>query len=285
MDPGIESRMILQRSRGNGGEYYYFFCAEKTRGGCDSHYLELDAIEDEVVDVYGAMTFDPDLSDVIRFKVNDCLKEQAAAETYLRSHFEAELEKIDKQEDNLYNFVAEGSVVSEKARQRLADIQMRRESVLARLRNVQVDLNTGVRLIEGALTLLVDPKGLYSGMEDAQRRKMNRAVFEKLYVEERKVTAVVLKPPFDELIEASLDPVAESFRTRSQFGPFVAHCEVPIDGPEVNLRALLLDLGSNKPLMVGLPGFEPGTSASRTQRANQAAPQPVRLPREAGLPP
>jgi hypothetical protein len=27
--------------------------------------------------------------------------------------------------------------------------------------------------------------------------------------------------------------------------------------------------------MVGLPGFEPGTSASRTQRANQAAPQPV----------
>jgi hypothetical protein len=37
--------------------------------------------------------------------------------------------------------------------------------------------------------------------------------------------------------------------------------------------------------MVGLPGFEPGTSASRTQRANQAAPQPVRLPREAGQPP
>jgi hypothetical protein len=30
--------------------------------------------------------------------------------------------------------------------------------------------------------------------------------------------------------------------------------------------------------VVGLPGFEPGTSASRTQRANQAAPQPVRPP-------
>jgi hypothetical protein len=28
-------------------------------------------------------------------------------------------------------------------------------------------------------------------------------------------------------------------------------------------------------VVVGLPGFEPGTSASRTQRANQAAPQPV----------
>ena len=28
-------------------------------------------------------------------------------------------------------------------------------------------------------------------------------------------------------------------------------------------------------LLVGLPGFEPGTSASRTQRANQAAPQPA----------
>ena len=37
--------------------------------------------------------------------------------------------------------------------------------------------------------------------------------------------------------------------------------------------------------VVGLPGFEPGTSASRTQRANQAAPQPVRLPKEAGQPP
>ena len=28
-------------------------------------------------------------------------------------------------------------------------------------------------------------------------------------------------------------------------------------------------------VVVGLPGFEPGTSASRTQRANQAALQPV----------
>jgi hypothetical protein len=34
--------------------------------------------------------------------------------------------------------------------------------------------------------------------------------------------------------------------------------------------------------VVGLPGFEPGTSASRTQRANQTAPQPVAEPGPGG---
>jgi len=54
-----------------------------------------------------------------------------------------------------------------------------------------------------------------------------------------------------------------------------------IDGYRVKSPAATLSPGT---FVVGLPGFEPGTSASRTQRANQAAPQPVRSQKEAGPP-
>jgi hypothetical protein len=44
---------------------------------------------------------------------------------------------------------------------------------------------------------------------------------------------------------------------------------------ETENRALDLAPGSNETVLVGLPGFEPGTSCPPDKRANQAAPQPV----------
>ena len=48
----------------------------------------------------------------------------------------------------------------------------------------------------------------------------------------------------------------------------------PLGRERTNLGAFRRQ-GSNELLLVGMPGFEPGTSASRTLRANQAALHPV----------
>jgi hypothetical protein len=63
-------------------------------------------------------------------------------------------------------------------------------------------LEDGIRLIEGALQLLHDPSDMYLRMPPEGRRKMNEAVFEKLYVHDGVVTEVVFQVPFGDLMGA-----------------------------------------------------------------------------------
>jgi hypothetical protein len=94
----------------------------------------------------------------------------------------------------------------------------------------------------------------------------------KLYVDDNEVTDHVMREPFAEMhaAQASVDldgrPIGKRRRPE----------EAAIDQTEADLLvAALSGRGSSKTAMVGVPGFEPGTSASRTLRANQAALHPV----------
>jgi cytochrome c553 len=47
-DHGIESRLIYVRANGRGGEYWYFMCAARQRGQCDSPYMRAEDVEETV---------------------------------------------------------------------------------------------------------------------------------------------------------------------------------------------------------------------------------------------
>ncbi|MHB1583184.1 MAG: hypothetical protein ACYC0E_05470, partial [Acidimicrobiales bacterium] len=105
---------------------------------------------------------------------------------------------------------------------------------------------------------------------------MNQAVFEKLYVFDGDVTEVVFNPPFGDLLGAQeILRTAPTYKRESTQPVFDwSFCQAGSEHFSEPLAEVLLSPGLSKGVMVGLPGFEPGTSASRTQRANQAAPQP-----------
>ena len=93
----------------------------------------------------------------------------------------------------------------------------------------------------------------------------------KLYVDDNEVTDHVIREPFAEMHTAQASFDVDGQRIGKRRRP-----EAAIDQTEADLLvAALSGGGSSKTAMVGVPGFEPGTSASRTLRANQAALHPV----------
>jgi site-specific DNA recombinase len=267
---GRESRLIQTWVKGNGGDYEYFFCRSKQNHVCKSRYLGGDVVEDTIVDHYATIVFPADAAEQLRDLMSETLADEEQSTKLLHRQLTAELLRLDTKEENLLDLVADGELSSSKIKKRLSEISHQRSRVQAQLEQSDERLLSGARLIESALALLASAQDVYRSMGPDQRRLMNQAVFEKLYLWEEGVSEAEFKPPFDELLLVR-DQVSEhllgSHKSRRQ--------ATNSDCARHPLTTALLGIGSNKGLMVGLPGFEPGTSASRTQRANQAAPQPV----------
>jgi hypothetical protein len=177
------------------------------------------------------------------------------------------------QEENLLDLAADGTVSTAKIRTRLRSIETRRGTLQAELTDSNTKLAAGARAVESILALLRDASGLYQRSTDGCRRLLNEAVFEKLYVYADEVTEDRLREPFRRFVEAA-----------RQAAPTEVHegreTEIPPKGrdPGSSLSALFgfspSREGSNKCLVVGVAGFEPTTSASRTQRSTKLSHTP-----------
>ncbi|HEX3795607.1 MAG TPA: hypothetical protein VHV57_14030 [Acidimicrobiales bacterium] len=196
--------------------------------------------------------------------MKETLEEQEAATRVLDRQLRSELARLDKSEENLIDLAAEGSLTTPKVAKRLAQIAQERAKVEERFGGSIEHLSAGAELLEGAIQLLNDAKGLYLTMNEDQRRQMNQAVFEKLYVLAEQITGVKLTEPFDALIEAQLALKPSSGRGRTfYFRPDQVQRRVREGIARESLTTLLLDHGWNKPLMVEVKGFEPSASTLR----------------------
>jgi site-specific DNA recombinase len=114
---------------------------------------------------------------------------------------------------------------------------------------------------------------LYQRVTDDDRRKINQAVFQKIYIDDDTITEDQLHEPFAELVALQHDTINQTAPTtqrgtanRSGLAP--VGCSHPRNSKAALLtRALQQDHGSSKAAMVELRGIEPLTSSLRTTRS------------------
>ncbi len=271
-DQGHDSRLLVQRAVGRrGGEYFYFFCSRKQDRTCVSRYVPLEDVEDAVTSHYAGIRFTEEFSAAVRSTLQETLDDQTTAAKLLRDQISEHLAKLDRQEDNLLDLASDATGPKDKLRVRLRKIRAERAKLEEQLDNTDDRLEVGAALIESALNLLNDAEELYRQSGAKFRRLLNQAIFVRLYIDDNEVTDCVLREPFAELREAEIKIAIESPGVGKR-----RRVEPAIDQTKADLLAAALSGGgSSKTAMVGVPGFEPGASASRTLRANQAAPHPV----------
>lgn len=95
-----------------------------------------------------------------------------------------------------------GELPAGKVRERLNRIRRDREAAQRELTPIGNRLQVGVQLYEAALALLDDPQEMYRQAGDQERKLLNQAFFEKLYIDDGEVTADLLAEPFRELVHA-----------------------------------------------------------------------------------
>jgi len=274
---GAESRLILTRAKGHGGEYWYFFCSARQDHDCEAAYLRAEDAEAAVLRHYATLRLPEGFATRVREVLADTLGDEERSARLMHEHLVKALHDLDAKEENLLDLVESGGTVAAKVRVRLAAIGEERARVKAELAAQGPLLEAGAALVRAALDLLDDPQELYRQTTDPVRRQLNQVFFDKLYLYDDEVVDDQLAEPFDGFLHA------RSFQRR------VVHTRAHRAGTTngapkdavggMSASATLLERiargeGSSKATMVELRGFEPLTSSMRTKRATNCAKAP-----------
>ena len=272
---GIKRRMIIQQTTNSkGAEYTYFFCRGRQKGACQAPYVNVALIEDAVERHYAAIRFSQSFIADMRDQVDAVIGDQEKSARLLRKQITAQLKELDTKEENLIDLAADSTLPRTKVKKRLRDIAIERRKLEGRLETANADLTDSAQLVNASLALLEQPDKLYRRCNDQQRRLLNQAIFQALYIEDEEITDGELQEPFgllhaiqgDQAKAAATSPLPTNKKaTRNAGGP----CSP--SGVAVLLRGLHSGTCSSKTSKVELRGFEPLTPSLPVRCATSCA--------------
>ena len=256
---GRDSRLVYSQNTGHGGTYEYYICTAKQRGLCTMPSVRLDDVEDAVARAVAAEEFHTDELADIRDEVRHALEEMQSHEQEEKDALRKQLAKLEAQEDRLIDLAADGKLPSTKLRERLEAVTLRKGAVAEQLARTGESIQRGVDRVYASVDLLDKPRELYESLPDSARRNLLGAFFDRLDVlvtedglqltsERTEINATFHQWQAQHDLAGAPDAEGNEKAPRTTVGSQSDNRNPPIQSK-----------GLNKPVVVGLTGFEPAT--------------------------
>jgi hypothetical protein len=231
-------------------------------------------VEEAVARYYGGLRLDEDfLAETVPL-IEEVMREEQQTIRDLHDGYRKQLRALDVKEERLLDLATDAKLPRDKIHARLRRIQIDRERAEEGLKETGQQLAVGAEVLQTYLRLLEHPAELYQHATEDGRRDLNQAFFERLYLDNHNVVDADLTDTLIEFSTASRRYTelksAASGGTAVASGPDNARSSG--DNRSVVLADVFSALGSSKTNMVGVTGFEPATSSSRTPRSSRLLP-------------
>jgi site-specific DNA recombinase len=259
-------RIILWPGRSkNGSKYFYFVCIGRQDKSCDLPYMRTEAVETCVLDHYATVPIPDELRHRIRERIDQAATASKSTADKFMQTAKAQLEELDKKEDQYLDLLGDPDWPQDKLRTRIRQVRAQQAKVRATLAAPAVDLDRGRNILLATLDLLSQPQELYRLADQGGRKLLNKAIFNRLLLDED-----------DDGSHVSGDELNEPFQTvvtynrrnpkPSTFGQTARLRSRPTEAPLVELLdAAISSRCSSKAKMVEVPGIEPGSFGGSTR--------------------
>ncbi len=173
------------------------------------------------------------------------------------------------------DLAADGQITKAKIHAKPCEIARARSTLQAQLDDVNDDLSAGENFINECLKLLARLEELYAQASNETRRKLNQAIFKRLFVMNDEVVGDEMVAPLGELLAAQTGFEAAEVGLDREAVLHMAHAAIREHDPKIAraarnnqtswqtvddlLTAIDRGDGSSKPSTVPLEGFEPPT--------------------------
>ena len=177
--------------------YEYYFCRGRQENDCDLPYLPTREVERAVGRQFAALTLSPETLSVARTEVLTALEQVLSSKTEQLKRLRKELKQVEGQEDRLVDLAADGSLATGKLRERLKEVQIRKNRIRDQLGSTDEELRTRTDTVLAYLDLLERPEALYVGASDSIKRQLLAAFFRRIWVDDdghQAAVAVELQP-------------------------------------------------------------------------------------------
>jgi site-specific DNA recombinase len=268
------ARLLYGVSRGARGDAYaYFFCAGRhsRRNGCELPYLAAGMVEQAVARQWAVEMIPEATAGLVQRELLDEVGIQAGEMERERSRLRHQIDRLRRERYKWADMVMNGAVPPDIAAEKqgqLGEQLLAAEAARERLSANRVDYES---VIKSVFELLPVCEGAYATASDGVRRDFNQAWFEGLFVDvDEDQTARV-----DRVQRTPLLGVAHRAREDLE-----SRLDYAVDQEQRRRRGsghggVICVVSSNYEVVVGVTGFEPATSASRTQRATKLRHTPV----------
>ena len=212
-----------------------------------------------MVNHYRTVRLNADFIAWVERAIDTALEDQKSSQRLLRNQLTTRFKQLSVKADNLIDLVAEGGLASARAAAKIREIGEEKERIEKQLATVEDDLTSAITYIRRWLKLLTDPRALYENASDATRRRLNQAIFKRIWVVDRERAQSELSEPAQALLEAQAvwqDSILSAAPMQSPRPPTVGVCT-----PDNEEAAYSMHDGNSwsKRLLVGLDGIEPST--------------------------
>jgi site-specific DNA recombinase len=235
-----DSRLCMTLANGHGGAYLYFFCSGRQRGnGCQQRYVPVDDVEDEIISFYGTVQLDRAEIEERRKKIKAQLAARRVARQREARRQRARLDRLVAKQDRLMQAYYADALPLDLFKREQEKVTQERIEAAAVLAGVEDEADGMELAIDRALDLAENLDYAYAKATDEERRLLNQAVFERLWVHDRRVARAQMTAPASTLWGAEV----------------VEHRRNEASEPEV----VLSGVGSNMNDLVPPAGIEPAT--------------------------
>ena len=203
---GRSHQLIYSRAtNANGTVYEYYLCAGQQLGTCDLPHLPVTLVEAALLQEVQALQLTPETIEAMREQVALHLDQRLSAEREAHARIKRELASLDVKEEHLLDLIADGSLSTEKVRERLSKLQVQRVALTQRLDATDDSIRQERDTLLSYLALLEQPGVFYAVASDAVKRKLLRAYFAQIWIDDdgHQVTPATQRQPLVAQIEAS----------------------------------------------------------------------------------
>ena len=231
------SRLCLSHAK---GRYLYFFCLGRAnrKNGCPQPYVLADDIEEAVCRMYRTIQLDENQVEGITRRLVDAFEKRSRASMKEAERQEKRLIRLRDERQKLLRAHYGGAIPLDLLRSEQQRITTEVEQAEATLGRSAIKSRELEETLRDALDVVANAEEAYRRASTKIRRQFNQTFFERLLVEDNRLSGAELTAPFAHLLA---DGLAKKFRRET-----------------ANPGLLFHGQGSNKDQMVELPGIEPG---------------------------
>jgi site-specific DNA recombinase len=177
-------RLIVMRGKSKTGElYFYYVCRGRQANVCDLPYLRVVHVQDAVAAHYKTIGLPPELRHRLIELFDEALRSQDGQDTKAKALLKRRLTELERQEDRYIDAIADPDFPKDKITEKLRMIRDERARLQVRLDETVEELEAGHRNVRHVLDYLDDPYELYERSDPVNRTKLNRVLFDRLWID------------------------------------------------------------------------------------------------------
>ena len=199
---GRKRQLIYSQPVNKAGQaYQYYTCRSRSEHLCDLPNLRVVDVEQAILREISRLRLTPDEITLLREQTTQQLHKRLDLEHELEARLTKQAAKLDAHRSHLIDLGQDGVIDKEELRARLNETKVKRLAVQRKLDNTQTHIWDETQRLLLYLDLLERPSEFYAAASDEVKRKILRAFYQNLWIDDDGHQTTVASQPREPIIE------------------------------------------------------------------------------------